>query len=91
MEGKFRSTIFAPPNSILKKNNNEETPEKNSIKKKKTKRNELLEDEVNSLPPIHQLRLDVKFNLYSSTVKPQDNVFKKTHPHHQPLPERKKP
>jgi len=29
------------------------------------------------LPPIHQLRLDVKLNLYGTT-KTQDNVFKKT-------------
>ncbi len=36
------------------------------------------EDEVNSLPPIHQLRLDVKLNLYGATTKTQDNVFKKT-------------
>mgnify|MGYP003406166436 CR=1 FL=1 len=45
----------------------------------------MVEDETISFPPIapiHQLRLDVKFNLYSSTVKPQDNVFKKTHPNH---------
>lgn len=34
--------------------------------------------EVNSLPPIHQLRLDVKLNLYGATTKTQDNVFKKT-------------
>jgi hypothetical protein len=33
---------------------------------------------VNSLPPIHQLRLDVKLNLYGATTKTQDNVFKKT-------------
>lgn len=32
---------------------------------------------MSSLPPIHQLRLDVKFNLYSSTSKTHDNVFKK--------------
>jgi hypothetical protein len=37
-----------------------------------------MEDEVNSLPPIHQLRLDVKLNLYGATTKTQDNVFKKT-------------
>lgn len=42
------------------------------------------------MPPIHQLRLDVKFNLYSSTVKPHDNVFKKTHPNHALGPDRKK-
>jgi hypothetical protein len=36
------------------------------------------DDEVNSLPPIHQLRLDVKLNLYGATSKTQDNVFKKT-------------
>jgi len=44
----------------------------------KKKRAEQLEDEVNSLPPIHQLRLDVKLNLYGTTSKTQDNVFKKT-------------
>lgn len=37
-----------------------------------------MDDEVNSLPPIHQLRLDVKLNLYGATAKTQDNVFKKT-------------
>lgn len=37
-----------------------------------------MDDEVNSLPPIHQLRLDVKLNLYGATTKTQDNVFKKT-------------
>ena len=36
------------------------------------------EDEVISLPPIHQLRLDVKLNLYGATTKTHDNVFKKT-------------
>lgn len=36
------------------------------------------DDEVNSLPPIHQLRLDVKLNLYGATTKTQDNVFKNT-------------
>lgn len=36
------------------------------------------EETTNSLPPIHQLRLDVKFNLYGSTVKTHDNIFKKT-------------
>ena len=30
------------------------------------------------MPPIHHFRFDVKFNLYSSTAKTQDNVFKKT-------------
>lgn len=30
------------------------------------------------MPPIHQLRLDVKLNLYGATTKTQDNVFKKT-------------
>lgn len=38
----------------------------------------MIEDDSNSLPPIHQLRLDVKFNLYGSTVKTHDNIFKKT-------------
>ncbi len=47
------------------------------IKKKKAEQ-QLNEDEVNSLPPIHQLRLDVKLNLYGATTKTQDNVFKKT-------------
>ena len=37
-----------------------------------------MEEEVNSLPPIHHVRLDVKFNLYGSTAKTHDNVFKKT-------------
>ena len=37
-----------------------------------------IEEEASSLPPIHQLRLDVKFNLYGSTVKTHDNIFKKT-------------
>jgi hypothetical protein len=76
-----------PPNSILKKNSNEETPEKQSMKKKKTKRVDLVDDESGSLPPIHHFRFDFKLNFYS-TVKPQENVFKKTHPHQ--LPERKK-
>jgi len=48
------------------------------LKKKKTKKNGLLDEDVNSLPPIHHLRLDVKFNLYGTTAKTQDNVFKKT-------------
>lgn len=48
------------------------------MKKKKTKKNGLIDEDVNSLPPIHHLRLDVKFNLYGSTAKTQDNVFKKT-------------
>ena len=30
------------------------------------------------MPPIHHLRLDVKFNLYGTTAKTHDNVFKKT-------------
>ena len=47
------------------------------IKKKKAEQ-QLNEDQVNSLPPIHQLRLDVKLNLYGATTKTQDNVFKKT-------------
>lgn len=38
----------------------------------------MIDDDSNSLPPIHQLRLDVKFNLYGSTVKTHDNIFKKT-------------
>ncbi len=33
---------------------------------------------MSSLPPIHQLRLDVKLNVYGQTTKTQDNVFKKT-------------
>jgi hypothetical protein len=48
------------------------------IKNKKKVDNNSNEDEVNSLPPIHQLRLDVKLNLYGATTKTQDNVFKKT-------------
>ena len=47
------------------------------IKKKKAEQ-QVNEDQVNSLPPIHQLRLDVKLNLYGATTKTQDNVFKKT-------------
>ena len=31
-----------------------------------------------SLPPIHQLRLDVKLNLYGATTKTHNNVFKQT-------------
>lgn len=45
----------------------------------KKKKEQSTEDEVNSLPPIHQLRLDVKLNLYGATAKTQDNVFKKTY------------
>lgn len=48
------------------------------VKHKKKIDNSSNEDEVNSLPPIHQLRLDVKLNLYGATTKTQDNVFKKT-------------
>jgi hypothetical protein len=49
---------------------------KEALKKQNSKA--VIEDESNSLPPIHQLRLDVKFNLYGSTVKTNDNIFKKT-------------
>ncbi len=49
---------------------------KEALKKQNSKA--MIEDEANSLPPIHQLRLDVKFNLYGSTVKTHDNIFKKT-------------
>lgn len=70
--------MFCIPQSPIKGRNNEETPEKQTIKKKKTKKNNLIDEEVNSLPPIHHLRLDVKFNLYGSTAKTHDNVFKKT-------------
>ena len=45
---------------------------------KKQNSKAIIEEETNSLPPIHQLRLDVKFNLYGSTVKTHDNIFKKT-------------
>jgi hypothetical protein len=55
----------------------DDTPEK-STKIKKKNRGDHMDDEVNSLPPIHQLRLDVKLNLYGATTKTQDNVFKKT-------------
>jgi len=48
------------------------------MKVKKKKVEQLNEDEISSLPPIHQLRLDVKLNLYGATTKTQDNVFKKT-------------
>lgn len=48
------------------------------VKNKKKIDNGSNDDEVNSLPPIHQLRLDVKLNLYGATTKTQDNVFKKT-------------
>lgn len=65
--------------SINKATEHDDTPEK-SIKVGKKKRGveQTNEDEVNSLPPIHQLRLDVKLNLYGSTTRTQDNVFKKT-------------
>ncbi len=46
------------------------------IKNKKRADQQSNEDEV--LPPIHQLRLDVKLNVYGATTKTQDNVFKKT-------------
>jgi hypothetical protein len=45
---------------------------------KKQNSKAVIEEEASSLPPIHQLRLDVKFNLYGSTVKTHDNIFKKT-------------
>lgn len=48
------------------------------VKNKKKIDHNSNEDEVNSLPPIHQLRLDVKLNLYGATTKTQDNPFKKT-------------
>lgn len=70
--------MFCPPTSHSKGKNDETTPEKYPMKKKKTKKNGLIDEDVNSLPPIHHLRLDVKFNLYGSTAKTQDNVFKKT-------------
>ena len=59
---KFRLTVFCPPSSHSK-GKNDETPEKHTLKKKKTKKNGLLDEDINSLPPIHHLRLDVKFNL----------------------------
>ena len=45
---------------------------------KKQNSKAVIEEEASSLPPIHQLRFDVKFNLYGSTVKTHDNIFKKT-------------
>ena len=48
------------------------------MKPKKKRPEHTNDDEVNSLPPIHQLRLDVKLNLYGATTKTQDNPFKKT-------------
>ena len=63
--------------SINKATEHDDTPEK-SLKVKKKRGEQVNEDEVNSLPPIHQLRLDVKLNLYGSTTRTQDNVFKKT-------------
>ena len=77
INSKFRSTVFCPPSSHSK-GKNDDTPKKHTLKKKKTKKNGLLDEDVNSLPPIHHLRLDVKFNLYGTTAKTQDNVFKKT-------------
>lgn len=66
-------------NSINKATEHDDTPEKSGkIKHKKRGEQQSTEDEVNSLPPIHQLRLDVKLNLYGATTKTQDNVFKKT-------------
>lgn len=84
-QDKFRSTIFGMPHSssINKPTEHDDTPEK-SIKAKNKKKVEVPVnatnnvDEVNSLPPIHQLRLDFKLNVYGATTKTQDNVFKKT-------------
>lgn len=64
--------------SINKQTENDDTPEKSMKVKKKKIDNTSNDDEINSLPPIHQLRLDVKLNLYGATTKTQDNVFKKT-------------
>jgi serine/threonine protein kinase len=77
---KCRSTIFGMPHShsINKATEHDNTPEKSMKIKKKRGAEQMNEDEVNSLPPIHQLRLDVKLNLYGATTKTQDNVFKKT-------------
>jgi hypothetical protein len=77
-QSNFRSTIFGMPHSssINKATEHDDTPEK-SLKIKNKKRGEVEED-ASSLPPIHQLRLDVKLNLYGATSKTQDNVFKKT-------------
>jgi hypothetical protein len=65
-------------NSVNKQTERDDTPEKSMKIKNKKKIDQSNEDEVNSLPPIHQLRLDVKLNLYGATTKTQDNVFKKT-------------
>ena len=62
--------------SINKPTEHDDTPEKTM--KPKKKRPDHIDDEVNSLPPIHQLRLDVKLNLYGATTNTQNNVFKKT-------------
>jgi len=64
--------------SINKATEHDETPEKSIKPAKKGRKEHANDDEVNSLPPIHQLRLDVKLNLYGATTKTQDNVFKKT-------------
>ena len=62
--------------SINKPTEHDETPERRKPKKRQPEH--MTEDEVISLPPIHQLRLDVKLNLYGATTKTHDNVFKKT-------------
>ena len=76
---KCRSTIIGMPHShsINKPTEHDETPEK-PMKKPKKRAEHSNDDEVNSLPPIHQLRLDVKLNLYGATTNTQNNVFKKT-------------
>lgn len=71
--------MFGMPHShsINKATEHDDTPQK-SMKPKKKRPEHTNDDEVNSLPPIHQLRLDVKLNLYGATTKTQDNPFKKT-------------
>lgn len=77
---KFRTTIFGMhTGSIGKQVDHDDTPQKSTKFKKKNRGEQQMNDEeVNSLPPIHQLRLDVKLNLYGATTKTQENVFKKT-------------
>ena len=72
-------TMMGMPHSssISKPTEHDETPERNKPGKTK-KRGGGEEEEVVSLPPIHQLRLDVKLNLYGATTKTHNNVFKQT-------------
>lgn len=64
------------PTSLSRGKRDESTPEKTGKIRRKSKKP--VEEEINSLPPIHHLRLDVKLNLYGSTVKTNDNPFKST-------------